>query len=231
MRWRITAAPKVVSPLPVIRPGPRPMASMAAPQAAVSLRPEPETKLNPALTRASFSVLRPQVPTVAAPAVSAATLARLDVMPDLHVIPRPIVQEPAVVPPPRPVTATQLGATFRYRRVSIQRQWMDSTIFRLPGWSIGGLVAGSISNGRTDSNPGILPLLPVAFIAVKDVSISGAWSDSDKAAASAALSGGTIASFGPFVLTGAVFDGATLKVPGIMIIAWICEVMPTLPPA
>jgi hypothetical protein len=236
--WRVAAAPKVVTPVPVVRSVPHSLA-VAAPAAVA--RPEQTQRMTPALTRATLSALRPQVPQVtpkpATSAMSAATLARLDAMPGMRVAPRPIIAPTPVValPPPQPVTATQLGATFRYKRVSIQRQWIDATIFRLPGWSIGGVPAGAISNGKADSNPGMLPLSPAAFIAVKDVSISGSWSDSDKTAATAALSGSSIASFGPFALTGgsgaATFDGTTLKVPGIQIIAWICEVMPMLPPA
>jgi hypothetical protein len=153
--------------------------------------------------------------------------------------PKAVPPTPVMVPPPappRPVTATKLGATFRYRRVSIRRPWLDSTLLHFPGWSIGGLTAGAISNGKADHNPGMLPMLPVAFIAVKDVSISGSWSDADKAAADAALSGNSVASFGPFALTrgssgAASFDGSTLKVPGIQVFAWICEVLPVLPPA
>jgi hypothetical protein len=213
--------------------------AMAPVAASTTLAPglAQSAALAPAATRSATMNLRPLVVAEAlqpAPAVSSAVLTKLRTV----AIKRPIETPPPIIvtpKPPLPVTGTQLGATFKYRRVSIQRQWLDGTVFRLPGWSIGGLAAGSISNGRSDSNPGLLPLLPVGFIAVKEVSIKGIWSDTDKAAVGSALSAGSVGSFGPFSLAGggpggATFDGSTLRLPGIQIVAWICEVTPRMPP-
>jgi hypothetical protein len=132
--------------------------------------------------------------------------------------------------------AHQLGTSFRYLRVNIERAWLNPRLFRLAGWSLGGIPAGTFSNGSTENNPGVFPLLPIGFVAVRDVKISGDWTDADKARAQAATSGGVSAAFGPFTLAagGAVhagFDGSTLTVPGIQIIAWICSPVPMLPSA
>jgi hypothetical protein len=140
-------------------------------------------------------------------------------------------------PPVRnqPVAAPQLTATFQFLRVSIQRRWLDTTLFHLPGWLLGGISPGMFSNGSIEGNTGIFPLLPVEFVAVKQIRISGTWSEGDKQAASAALTAGSSASFGPFTLTQGdavhgAFDGSSLTIPGIHILAWLCTPVPFLPP-
>ncbi len=189
-----------------------------------------------AANRAAISGMRP-VAAVArpTPAVLAAAASRLKAMPIMRALlpATKVTVQPAVQE--QPVAASQVSATFRYMRVGIQRPWLDSSLFHLPGWSIDGLPAGSISNGQAANNPGMLPLLPLSFIAVKDVVINGSWSDADKKTASAAVAGDSVSTFGPFTLNGGAgggsFDGATLKIPGIQVIAWICQVTPKLPPA
>jgi hypothetical protein len=149
-------------------------------------------------------------------------------------IPHPRPPPPGPVTP-QPVSTNRLGASFKYIRVSFQRPWMDTTLFHLPGWSIGGLASGAISNGHADANPGMLPLMPTGFIAIKDLVVNGAWNDADRQSARAALGGHTTASLGPFTLAagGATlgsFKGDSLMVPGIQIVAWVCAAMPLLPP-
>jgi hypothetical protein len=134
----------------------------------------------------------------------------------------------------RPVTTPHIGASFKFIRVGLQRGWLDTTLLHLPGWTIDGLTAGAISNGRSDTNPGMLPLLPTGFIAIKDLTISGAWSAADQQATQAALSSSSTASFGPITLAAGgaslgAFNGATLSVPGIQIIAWTCATVPLAP--
>ena len=238
MQWQVAALPQRAPPVLTAQPATRVLSMAAASHVALAPQSRPAPAMATAtLSRATTMELRPQAVELAvarpAPVISAATLARLQALPTKKVVTSPpIIVQPQ---PPQPVAATKLGATFRFRRVAILRQWIDTTVFHLPGWSIAGLPAGSLSNGRSDSNPGLLPLIPVAFIAVKDVSINGIWSDSDKAVVNSALTGGSIASFGPFSLVGggarASFDGSTLRLPGIQIVAWICEVTPVLPPA
>jgi hypothetical protein len=155
------------------------------------------------------------------------------------------IAEPAPPPPPPPppaappssttVTATQVGLTFEYIQVSLRRPWLETTLMRLPSWSVQGLPQSSISNGHSDVNPGMMPLIPNAFVAIRNVSINGQWSASDRASIQSALSGGGVASLGPFALAaggGALggFNGSSLSLPGVCIIAWICSVTPNIPP-
>lgn len=135
----------------------------------------------------------------------------------------------------QPVTATQVGLSFKYIRVAIRRPWLDPTLLRLPGWSISGLPQGSISNGHVDVNPGMMPIVPTGFIAIRDVVLKGQWADTDKQAITAGLEAGSLASVGPFTLSAGGpalggFDGSSLTLPGIAIIAWTCSAMPLLPP-
>ena len=138
---------------------------------------------------------------------------------------------------------SDLQISFRFCRVAIRRPWLMLSVLRLQGWHFTGQPAGSFSTGRVDSNPGSFPLLPTAFIAVRDLQISGTWSKRDRAIAelAAAGTGGTVA-FGPFALSGkygtdqagaaynAQFDGKTLTAKGLQILGWINQVVPFSPP-
>ncbi len=138
---------------------------------------------------------------------------------------------------------SDLQISFRFCRVAIRRPWLMMSILKLQGWHFTGQSAGSFSTGRTDSNPGSFPLLPTAFIAVRDLKIKGTWSQSDRAIAELAASdtGNTVA-FGPFALSGkygsdqagsvykSQFDGQTLSVPGLQILGWMNQVVPFSPP-
>src|SRR5205823_2427442 len=143
--------------------------------------------------------------------------------PSVTPAPKPAVQE-------KPVTSSSLQIALKYLRVTIQRPWMDPMLFHLKGWSLDGVDAGAMSNGSTDNNPGFFPLLPIAFVAVKGVQISGNWSPDDKAFAAQASVGGNAAAFGPLALSGgtagqSAFQGCTLTVPGMQILAWISTPM------
>ncbi len=138
---------------------------------------------------------------------------------------------------------SDLQISFRFCRVAIRRPWLMLSVLKLQGWHFTGQPAGSFSTGRVDSNPGSFPLLPTAFIAVRDLQISGTWSKRDRTIAelAAAGTGGTVA-FGPFALSGkygtdqagaaygSQFDGKTLTVKGLQILGWINQVVPFSPP-
>jgi hypothetical protein len=141
------------------------------------------------------------------------------------------------LPPVRtqPVSTSQVGLSFKYVRVSIRRTWLDPMLLRLLGWSVDGLAAGSISNGKADVNPGLMPIIPIGFFAIKDVVINGQWSQSDRQSIQSAMTGGSMASLGPFALAAGGpalggFDGSSLTLPGVSIIAWTCSLVPLAPP-
>ena len=182
--------------------------------------------------RQATATLRPQAaaPATAAPASLAPVLARrLDV---LQLNPKAVPIRP---PEEQAAGISDLRATLQMLHIGIKRSWFDPTVLRLPGWSLGGIERGFFSNGSADADPGLCPLVPTSVIAVRNVRISGTWSAGDRAAAARAVAGGKQAAFGPFTLAtpGRVegsFDGSTLALPGVQVVAWICSRMPVLPP-
>jgi hypothetical protein len=146
---------------------------------------------------------------------------------------------PIQAPVEQPAASSGLRATLQMMQIGIKRPWFDPLVMRLPGWSLEGIPSGFFSNGKPDGDPGLCPLVPTSAIAVRNVRITGSWTDADRAAAGKAVAGGAQASkqaaFGPFTLAagGRVqgqFDGSTLTIPGMQIIAWVCSRMPMLPP-
>ena len=138
---------------------------------------------------------------------------------------------------------SDLQISFRFCRVAVRRPWLMLSVLKLRGWHFAGQPAGSFSTGQVDNNPGSFPLLPTAFIAIRDLQISGAWGKSDRSIAELAAAGtGNTVAFGPFALSGkygtdqagsiynAKFDGQTLTVKGLQILGWINQVVPLSPP-
>jgi hypothetical protein len=68
--------------------------------------------------------------------------------------------------------------------------------------------------------------LPTACILIRNLQIKAQWSAQDDAAVEQSVN------LGGFSLFGRSYDRntATLTVPGMQSIAWVCEPMPTLPP-
>lgn len=132
-------------------------------------------------------------------------------------------------PTPEPVAASKVTVTFKYVMVTIARPWWVSNLLQLPNWYIPGLQAGWFSNGRLDDNDGKAPMLPVAFIAVRELAIVGQWSASDQAVMDRSLR------LGPFALAGRTIErsssSTTLSVPFTQVIAWVGQPLPACPPA
>ena len=139
---------------------------------------------------------------------------------------------------------SDLEISFRFCRVAIQRPWIRMSLMKLAGWHLTGQAAGSLSTGQIQNNSGSFPLIPTAFIAVRDLQIRGTWSQKDRTIAEMATagSGGNVA-FGPFSLSGrygsdqagsvyqSKFDGATLFAPGLQVLGWINQPVPLTPPS
>jgi hypothetical protein len=125
---------------------------------------------------------------------------------------------------PQPVETPKFSMSFDYCLVRLRRSWLSGDFLATPGWYVNGKHAGDYASGGS-TNTGDFPVIPTAFIAVKNLVIDAAWSDSDAAA------GESAASFGPFSLLGRpANDKNGIHNPGLQIIAWICTVLPQLPP-
>jgi hypothetical protein len=88
----------------------------------------------------------------------------------------------------------------------------------LTTWSIPG-----VGKGQSTTPPNGMALLPIAFVAVRALAIKGNWSNEDVANAARATD------FGPFKVDNAIVNG-TLSHPGLQIVGWLLQKMPSLPP-
>ncbi|QMW01731.1 hypothetical protein [Spirosoma foliorum] len=122
--------------------------------------------------------------------------------------------------------ADSLKISFDYCLVQVNRPWLDDSFLFLKNWYMPGYQEGVFSNGMA-ANTGIFPALPIAFIVAKDLTISD-WADEETQTVETALS------LGPFSLEDRAISQAetkrSLTKRGMQIIAWICQLMPTLPP-
>ncbi|MGC1396462.1 MAG: hypothetical protein WA828_19540, partial [Coleofasciculaceae cyanobacterium] len=132
-----------------------------------------------------------------------------------------------------------LQISFRCCRVNFNRPWMLKSLLELSGWTLPGQAAGSLSSGTLENNAGIFPLLPIGFIAIRDLSIRASWGKSDREIAAQATSDQGTLGFGPFALSGhyvessksykSSFDGTTISAPGLQVLGWINLVLPFAP--
>jgi hypothetical protein len=114
--------------------------------------------------------------------------------------------------------------SFKYSRVNIDRQWLKFALLNLKNWYIIGTSSGQYSSGNLDSNTGLFPLLPIAFIAIRDLKITADWSSQDLDTIQQS------ASIGPFDIQNNSINQNTIEVKGLQIIAWISKATPLLPP-
>jgi hypothetical protein len=129
---------------------------------------------------------------------------------------------------PEPIKANRVTLSFKYALVNIDRPWWVGNVLQLSDWYVPGLPANYFSDGKDEENQGKAPVLPVAFIAVRELAITGSWSDSDQAVMDRSLR------LGPFSLAGRTIErsstSVSLTVPGIQIVAWLGQTLPPCPP-
>jgi hypothetical protein len=126
--------------------------------------------------------------------------------------------------------------------VRIFRPWLNDLIFKMNSWYTNMTKANGISIGKLTSNQLILPLIPTGFVVARNVAITADWSSDDKKHVEDAIATKASVGWGPFSVSGSysnstssdyhqsTFDGGTLRIPGIQIIAWISEITPASPP-
>jgi hypothetical protein len=123
------------------------------------------------------------------------------------------------------VVADQFSIQVDICLVSLRRPWLSDALISLPGWFVPGYDKGEFSD-RANEEDGPFAVLPTACILIRNLKIKAQWSEQDEAAIQNAVN------LGSFNLFGRSFDrnSATLTVPGMQSIAWVCEPMPLLPP-
>jgi hypothetical protein len=126
--------------------------------------------------------------------------------------------------PSQPAVEPNFKIGFRSIIVEVERSWLFEPFLHDRSWRLPGYGSGAFARGASEAMEGLMPAIPMAFIAIKGLEISATWSADDRSQI------GTRVGFGPFSLVGSVFANDVLSCPGIQIIGWICQVMPLLPP-
>jgi hypothetical protein len=116
-------------------------------------------------------------------------------------------------------------------RLTSGQPWWDGVFLADPGWYIPGMPQGGLLPPPADAAIGATNALPIAMIIVRNLSVSGQWT---QAAAAALTSEG--AALGPLSLSGATAttasDGVTItfEQDGMQVVALLCATLPVLPP-
>ncbi len=143
----------------------------------------------------------------------------------------------------RPIdqSTKDIQISFRCCRVNFNRPWLLKSLLEITGWTLPGQAVGSLSNGTLQDNNGTFPLLPIGFIAIRDLKIRANWGQVDRDIAAKAVASENAIGFGPFALSGhyaesgkgyqSSFDGVTITSPGLQILGWLNLLIPCAPPA
>ncbi|MGH1417073.1 MAG: hypothetical protein ACRBB0_26555 [Pelagimonas sp.] len=134
--------------------------------------------------------------------------------------------------------------------VTIERPWLSSSLFNLSGWNELGQPAGWISKGSlsgiaaalTAGDKQDMPVVPTAFVIVKNLTVTANWTAQDSSALTTATSASGGYHFGPFHAGGSsssgsshhtsnsTFSGGTLSMPDPQIVAFVNHITPMSPP-
>ncbi len=158
------------------------------------------------------------------------TLQRVDMGAKANLSPFLVVSPespPIPLPPPAPVKSDAFSIRVDVSIVKLRRPWLSDGLLNLTNWFVPSAAKGSFSNGTGASDPGILPVLPVACILIRNLFVRAQWSEEDRKNREGSTH------LGAFGLQGRSYDqnSATLTVPGMQSVAWICDPFPVLPPA
>lgn len=124
------------------------------------------------------------------------------------------------------VTSDGFSFTLETCVVRLRRPWLSDGFLNLHNWFVTGVAKGSICAGNGSESETPLSVLPLACVCVRNVSIKAQWTTADRQQVEIS------SHLGAFALLGRQFDQntATLTVPGMQLIAWICQSLPALPP-
>jgi hypothetical protein len=123
------------------------------------------------------------------------------------------------------LTSKRFGLDAELCLVNLRRSWLSTAFLRLGNWFVQSFDKGGLSSGDPeDGSP--FAVIPVACVLVRNLRIHAEWSTADQQQSLASTH------LGPFSLAGRRFDTttATLSVPGMQSVAWLCEPLPPLPP-
>lgn len=113
-------------------------------------------------------------------------------------------------------TAQNLSLSFKYQLITIDRPWLNMIFLKRNDWYISGKKKFQLIND--------LSHLPIGFVVIKDLLVTGNWSQADIENSKSSYG------FGPFVFQQetSIINGS-LKSEGIHIVGWILQKMPLIP--
>lgn len=122
--------------------------------------------------------------------------------------------------PTEPVRTNSISISFDYCLVNIRRPWYVDAFINEKSWCIPTVPKGQL----TTNGPGVnLAMLPIGFVAIRNLNIEANWTSADITSAA------TATDFGPFKVATNIVDNK-LSHPGMQIIGWMLQKMPDLPP-
>jgi hypothetical protein len=127
----------------------------------------------------------------------------------------------ATAQPTQPAATNSITISFDYCVVTIKRPWFSDALMNDSSWCVPATAKGALT--APDEAGATLAWLPVAAVAIKNLTIAANWAASDVAAAKDATD------FGPFKVGGDIVNN-TLTHSGVQIVGWLVQRMPPLPP-
>jgi len=127
----------------------------------------------------------------------------------------------ATTQPTQPAATNSVSITFEYCVVKIQRPWFSDALMNDTSWCVPTTARGALTTA--DPSGATLALLPIAAVAIKNLTIEANWAAADIAAAKEATD------FGPFKVGGDIVNNR-LSHEGVQIVGWLVQRMPALPP-
>lgn len=122
--------------------------------------------------------------------------------------------------PTQTVKTTSISISFDYCLVRIRRPWYVDAFINDKSWCLPNVSKGQMTTSGVAGN---LSLLPIGFIAIRNLSIEANWDSTDVTNAA------TATNFGPFKVDAQIVNNK-LSHSGLQIIGWLLQQMPDLPP-
>jgi hypothetical protein len=123
--------------------------------------------------------------------------------------------------PTQPSTTNEISISFDYCVVRVERPWYNGAFIHNSSWFIPNTPKGELTS--KDNLAGNITLMPIGFVAIRNLLIEANWSASDIANSPNAIQ------FGPFNVNSTITNNI-LSHQGVQIIGWLLERMPDLPP-
>ena len=118
------------------------------------------------------------------------------------------------------IKSSQISVSFDYCWVNIDRRWFYNPYLQTHNWYIPGFQAG-------ESTASAFPAIPIAVLLVRNLRIQSNWQAQELQSVQNSMA------LGPFSLVGRSIEQGTGAIvqSGMQVMAWACQIMPTLPPS